>query len=433
MALPKRQVPQRGPLDSSEMNAFIEDVQTEIERVTEIIAETESGLSRRRIDDALSRAAGANGNYQRRHERWVELAAQVPAIIGTSTQQQQIYSFFDTDGVHYIVDDGVGGTTEFPVANRCPVDTKFGQVTLPSNGTKSLFWSATADTEGESLYLPEVRVSYVQQTPVAADKVTASDPRNAFDGSSLDPYLIRAVYPLDADIEEVIFDIYIQVPDKIERRANVLTVEPAPELKCSISQITYSPTAVIPNLPVTGIPTINRNNPISDINPKRWFFPTTNFASLGIRLTSKHYEIENGRKVFYVGFREVGLYLVDWDTTWSNSPGAFTNNGLIVKLEVPKVEGINSAGYFDDITAVYTTREMATSVVAAGTSTGVRVTIFEDDTLGAVAFDSVGGSFPYTVSGNRDHLWMAIELDRNNAAGLVPYLSNLVVNYTIKA
>lgn len=436
----KRQFPHRGALDSSEINAFVEDVAVALERVQEDIAENESELSRRRLDDALSRVAGANGNYQRRRELEVEKANELVDIIGTSNTQKRILSFYDAVNVHSVVDDGSGGTTEFPVARRCPVDTKYGQVTLPVNGFKSLFWSATADDQGESLFLPEVRVGYSELSAIAADKVTASDPRNAFDGSSLDPYLIRAVYSIDADIEEVIFDVNIQVPQDIERRANVLSIEPAPELKCAITSVEYSPTGTVGNTAIPGMPTISRNQPIYDSNPRRWFFPQQNFTALKVRLSSRHFEIENGRKVFYVGLRELGLFLADWDQTWSNTIGAagFSNNGIILRVDLPEVDGISpDTVYFDDLEGLWTNDELAESAGATGTSTGIAAAIYDDDTFSAPIWDSLSDpaldSTPVTVAGSKDHLWIVIELDRNNSAGVVPVLENLVFEYTVKS
>ena len=429
----KRQVPARGPLESHVINQIVEDTQVEVSRIAAKVTETEAELSRRRLDSALSRPAGANGNYQRRWENQVELASELQTIINTSEPQRKVFSFFDSEFVHYKVWDGMTATG-YPVSHRCPVDTTYGQVILPYNGFKSLFWSATGDARSGSLFTPQVTVTRSEMSDVSAARIEASDPRSAFDGSSLDPYLIKAIYDVDTDVEEVRFDINIQVPQAIARQANVLTIEPAPELRCSIAGIQYSPTSVVANTNIPGIPTINDNNPLYDTNPQRFIFNTLFITSLKITLTSKHFSIENGRKVFTLGFREVGLFLVDWDSTWSNSPGSFTNNGLFVKLEIPQVAGITPTNcYFDDIVAVYTNDELAESVNAAGTSTGVRVMVFEDDTLTPVAFDSVGGTFPYTVSGNRDHLWLAVELDRNNTQGRVPTLDSLVVEYTVKS
>lgn len=429
-----RQIPHRGAVNSRDFNLFMDEVKTELDRVSDKVIANEASLDRRRQDDALSRPAGANGNFQRRYEEMVALASEIENIIDTDTEQRQVFSFFDAQHIHYVVDDGVGGTTEYPVANRLQVDANFGQVLLPHNGIRSMFWSANADDETESIYTPDVQASYTEQSAVAADKVETTSIRNATDGSSLDPYLIRAVYDLDTDVEEVKFDITIQVPQEITRQANMLTVECAPELRCAIEDIKYSSNTVTPTTAIPGLPTINRNNPLYDTKPVRFLFNTINITSLKLTLTSKHWVVENGRKVFYLGMRELGLFLVDWDQTWTQPVGAvFTNNGFFIKLELPQIDGITpDVAYFDDIT-IKTSPGLATAeTVGQGTSTGVRVRLFEDDNLNSVAFDSVGGSFPHTMSADKSHVWLAVELDLNNTSGVIPVLESLVAEYTIR-
>lgn len=429
-----KQIPHRGAVNSRDFNLFMDNVKTELDRVNDKVIANEASLDRRRQDDALSRPAGANGNFQRRYEEMVGLASNIENIIDTDTEQRQVFSFFDAQHIHYVVDDGVGGTTEYPVANRLQVDANYGQVLLPYNGIRSMFWSANADDETESIYTPSVESSYTEQSTVAADKIETTSVRNAVDGSSLDPYLIRAVYDLDTDVEEVKFDVTIQVPQEITREANMLTIECAPELRCAIEDIKYSANTVTPTTAIPGLPTINRNNPLYDTKPLRFLFNTINFTSLKITLTSKHWVVENGRKVFYLGLRELGLFLVDWDQTWSQPVGAvFSNNGFFIKLEIPQVDGVTpDVAYFDDIT-IKTSPELATAeTVGQGTSTGVRVRLFEDDNLNSVAFDSVGGAFPHTMAADKSHVWLAVELDLNNTSGVIPILESLVAEYTIR-
>jgi len=429
-----RPIPNRGAVNSRDFNLFMDEVKTELDRVSDIVTVNEAEIDRRRLDDALSRPAGANGNYQRRYEELVGLASDISTIIDTTTKQRQVFSFLDAQHVHHVIDDGVGGTTQFPIANRLTVDSNFGQALLPHNGIRSMFWSANSDDETESIFTPAVESAFTEQSTIAADKVEVTSIRNATDGSSLDPYLIRAVYDINTDIEEVKFDVVIQVPQEISRQANMLTIEPAPELRCSIEDIKHSATTVSPTTLIPGLPTINRNNPIYDTKPLRFLFNTIFITSFKITLTSKHYVIENGRKVFYVGLRELGLFLVDWDQTWVQPVGAvFTNNGFFIKLEVPQVDGITPVNTFLNDIDILTSPELATAeTVGQGTSTGVRIRLFEDDTLSAVDADSVGGGFTHTMVADSDHAWLAVELDLNNTSGVIPLLETLVVDYTLR-
>lgn len=429
-----RQVPTRGPFGARDFNLFMDNVKTELDRLVEKVTQNEASIDRRRQDDAISRPAGANGSSQRRYEELASLAADLALIVDTATTQRQVFSFFDSQHVHYVIDDGMAGTTEYPVANRLQVDSNYGQVLLPHNGIRSMFWSANADDETESIFTPETQAAYVEQSTVAADKIETTSIRNALDGSSLDPYLIRAVYDINTDIEEVKFDIVIQVPQDIVRQANMLTIECAPELRCAVEDIRYSDTTVSPTSLIPGLPTININNPIYDSKPIRFLFNTIFITSIKITLTSKHWVIENGRKVFYVGLRELGLFLVDWDQTWTQPVGAvFTNNGFFIKLALPQVPGITPSNIYLNEIDIKSSPELATAeTVGQGTSTGVRIRLFEDDTLGAVAADSVGGGFPHTMVADTSHAWLAVELDLNNTSGLIPILEALVVDYTVR-
>lgn len=430
----KRQLSYRGPLDSASVNRSLEDFSETLKSLKASLEDIDSELSRRRIDESLGNQDSVFA--ARDKETALELASVLSSIKGTDTTQSQFFSFFDAKNVHYEVEDGIGGSDGYPVSRRCRADTKFGQVTPPFNGIRSMFWSAGVG-EDESVILPSASVGYEEISSQAADFVEATDGRNALDASSRDPYLIRAVYPLDSDVAEAKFNVNIVVPQTIITQANCLTLEPAPELRCGITGVKYSDSALVATTAIPGMDTINNNSPLYDTAPVRYFFDTVSIVSLQVQLSSKHFVVENGRKVFYLGFREVGLYLVEFDQTWTNSPGAFTNNGMFVKLEIPTVAGVTPAStYFDTIEAVDTSGALATGLAPTGTpigtDTGIRVMVFEDDTVSSVVLDSVGGSFPYTVTGSRDHLWLAIELDRNNATGDVPILTGLHVKYTVK-
>lgn len=430
----KIQFPERGPIVSRDLNKFFEDVKEELARLSEQVEEQQSELSRRRLDEALSRAAGAAASAQRKLEEKIKLASEVVDIIDTTTVQTQTHTFFDGDGIHYLVDDGAGNLNGYDINRRCRLESKYGQMSLPINGIKSMFWSPGIDSE-ESVYMPETAISIEELSSQAADIIETTDARNAFDSTSRDPYLIRAVYPLDSDVTEAIFNVNIKVPQDIVRRANVLSLDPVPDGRCFITGIKYSDSALIATTVIPGLPTINVNNPIYDSTSIRFTFDTIDIVSLQIQIGSKHYEIENGRKVFYVGFRELGLFLVDWDQTWSNTT-AFTNNGFFIKLSIPQVEGIApSPAYFNSIEEIAINPAVGTSTVPTGTDTGVRVRIFYDDLLTtAGTWDSISsGPLPFTVPGDTDHVWLAIELDRNNGSGLVPLLTGLEVKYTIKS
>jgi len=434
MNTPLVQFPNRGPIKSKDFNNFIDLISIQLSEMSEKLDANRLGLRRRRVDENIARGAGVNGNYREKYERLVKLASEAGAIVNTSTTQQQIISFLDSYQIHHVIDDTSGGTNEYPVSNRCILDSVFGQVTLPHNGIKSAFWSASGNVDSETIFTPSVEYTYTEVSPVAADKIDVTNIRNALDGSSLEPYLIRAVYDINTDIEEVIFDLVIQVPQEITREANTLTIEPAPELKTQITNIQYSPNTITPNQTIPNTPLINKNNPLYDTKPIRLLFPKQFFTSLGIRLSSKHWAIENGRKVFYVGLRELGLHLIDWDATWSQPVGAaFNNNGFFIKLEVPKVEGISPDVCYLDTINIRTSPELATAEDASlGTSTGIRVRLFEDDDLATVAADSVGGGFPHTVTIDTEYVWLNIEMDLNNTSGRIPVLEALLADYTLR-
>lgn len=431
----RRQIPRRGPISSHDFNETVSEFAEVSARLQESVNETKDQLDRRRIDDALSRGAGAGAWAAAKFDEDLKTADALHAALSASTSVQKRFNFFSADDVHYVVDQG-GSDEGYPLNRRLRLDTRYGQVSLPFNGLKSLFWTPSTEDAGE-VVLPEIQVS-IEDLSSSVGSVETNNERNAFDASSLDPYLIRVSYPLDSDVTEAQFNVNVVVPQELSGVANLLTFEPAPELHCNVTSIKYSDSALIGTLEIPGLPTISVNEPLYEVAPQRFFFASIDVLSLQIQLSTKHFVYENGRKVFYLGFREIGLFEVSLDETWSNTgSGVFTNNGILLKLEIPLLSGIAPVATFDEIVGLRTTPQVSFAVGSGGSDTGVRVRIYDDDALSNEIYDSytdgqISAGSPVTVGSSKTHVWIAIELDRNNLDLVIPVLEGLVMDYTVQ-
>ena len=435
----RRTIPRRGPLNSKDFNEAQSEITELNNEVRERLDRTDQQLDRRRLDDALGRGAGMGSWASAKRDQLLKDAYGLNAALADGTTMQKRFGFFSADYVHYIVDQG-GSDEGYQVLRRLRLDTRYGQVTLPYNGIKSLFWTP-ASSEAGDVVLPEVSVSIEDLSAQTADEVQVNDERNAFNADSLDPFLIRAAYPLDADVEEARFNLNVVVPQEIARTANCLTIEPAPEMRTSIVGVKYSDSALIGTADIPGLPTINRNKPLYDVPPQRFYFEPVDFLSIQVQMATKHFVYEDGRKVFYLGLRELGLFEVSLDETWSHTgPGVFTNNGMLLKLELPIVPGVSPDSVtFDEIVGLKTApdKSLGTTSTSLGTLKGVRVQIYDDDALTNRIYDSLGGSditpgSPVSVGAGKTHVWVSVELDRNNALGLIPVLTGLLIDYTVQ-
>jgi len=431
----RRQIPRRGPINSHDFNEALSSFADAEMRLRERIDDTDRSLDRRRVDDALSRGAGVSAGAELKLKERTAEAYSLWSSLNDETPVEKIYTFYGSDYIHYVVDQG-SSVEGYVRERRLALDTRYGQLTLPFTGVKSAFWTPATEEAGD-IVLEEVQVQ-VQDASSLSARITHNDPRNAFDATSKDPFLIRASYPLNTNIDEVVLDINILLPRSVPKRVNMISLDPAPEMACNIVGIKYSDASIIANNDIPGMPVIDANNPLYDIEPQRFFFDPVEVLSLQIRLSSKSFIYENGRKVFYLGFREVGLFEVDSDATWANTgAGVFTNNGVFVKMELPIVDGISPNVTLDEITGLRTNPQVATVAGASGTNTGVRIRVYEDDALSTQLYDSlldgvVSDASPIVVGGDRTHVWLNIELDRNNALNILPVLKSLLVEYKVK-
>jgi hypothetical protein len=433
----RRQMPYRGPINSRDFNESVSEMAELAATMREMVDEQNMRLDRRSVDALINKGSGTKAWKTYEKQKKIEEALGLWEAVEDETPILKTYSFYDSVGLHYTLDQG-GGTVEgYELQNRLYLDTRYGEVTLPIIGLKSLFWTPTTD-EVDEVVLQDLQVSTQDLSPLAG-VVEKSNYRNAFDSTTLDPFLIRASYPIDSNIDEVTFNINVVVPQSLSRVANMLTIEPSPEIGCHVTGIKYSGSSLVASNDIPGLPIINKNNPLYDTAPVRFIFDPVEVLSLQVQLSTRNFVYENGRKVFYIGLRELGLYEAEFDSNWSNTgAGVFTNNGLLVKLQLPTMQGISPIDVaFDRLVGLRTSQPLSTNTSASGTRTGIRVMVYDDDALSNRIYDSLTDGLlseanDVTVSGDKQHLWIAVEMDRHNVNNVIPILRGMSVKYTVK-
>ena len=224
---------------------------------------------------------------------------------------------------------------------KVQVATTYGQATIPINAIQSRFYGtnlvtgAIVPSEGLSIAVTGVfdkgLGDGLTDYEGATDRLLLDegDPALAFNGVNIDTWIRRLEFPLDSDISEIETELTVRVPPGTNAEGNVITIFPHPLGNVDVTGVYTAPDlgdtfTVIPGFSTT-------NNAL----PDRWFFPAQPVQQVRVRLRQRDWVEENGRKVFYIGAQELGLYLVDWDKTWNVSGTPDTNHSMLTAFEAP--------------------------------------------------------------------------------------------------
>jgi hypothetical protein len=319
-------VPYRGPLDSDRMNAFHEQVHSDLV--------------------ALANQGNANAkgilNYAHTLQRETDGARL------TSLALEKQLSFFHKVtalqgrrvGLWFDLHDGkdVSFLEDSDVSKRASVSTQYGEATVPMNAAESKTYrvaivgsgnvsalqaviSATGDFdkgEGDGPLAYEADGT-VEETPLA----------NCVNGSNLEYWRRRVIFPLESDQSEVEVELTVQLPDQSSIKANVLSLHPYPLGTVDVTGLWIASDlsdsfALVPGFDAE-----------DGIGKRRWFIPPQDVSQVKVRLRQRSWHEENGKKVFEYGLQELGIHLVEWDKTFDAEASQLADNHTFVRRILP--------------------------------------------------------------------------------------------------
>jgi len=228
-----------------------------------------------------------------------------------------------------------------PVNRRAQISSSFGHATIPMNAIESRFYGVNLITQAivpsEGLSVAVTGVFDTGDGQGEIDREGGSErllldegnPQLAFNGVNIDTWVRRIELPLDSDVDQIETQLTVRVPSGTNMQGNLLTVHPHP-----LGSVDITGVYLAPDLADT-FSAIDSFTSVENAGPQRWYFPATQVQQIRLRVRQRDWVEENGRKVFYVGAQEVGLYLVDWDKTWDSAGADTANHSFTTRFDAP--------------------------------------------------------------------------------------------------
>ena len=368
-----------GRIDSAKLSSIFDQMVNDIIGLSEFNTQ----LSAKVDDNALTMYASDRDLRQ----RVMQLSSEVEAlrIAAAEDNADIIYSItmYDSSKVDFLEDS--------TFANRCIIDTVFGDAIIPINGVQPGFWMEAVSTHA-IIPIEDLSIT-VTGTFDNGDGVTNhesggtvnnGEQLNAFNGNNTTRWLRKVSYPLYNDTTEVLCEITIDVPEGASGQANCIYVVPAPSGDVDILGVYTSPDLGNSFSLISGF------EQVDGAGPRRWFFPAQNVQRVKIRMRQRNWIEEDGQKVFYYGAQEIGLMLYEFDKTYNVSNPIEQNHTFVLKQDAPE-------GYvFNEIKSI-TTDPMFTLE-----DPGVRhvhIKVATDLAFTSVLWDSDSDTLPQLTAG----------------------------------
>jgi len=155
------------------------------------------------------------------------------------------------------------------------------------------------------------------------------DPELAFNGTNLDRWVRRVEFELDSDVDSIETQLTVQVPASLNIESNVLSLRPHPNGSVDVTAVFTSADLSESFVQLPGF------SEVENAQGTRWHFPAAQARQVRIWFRQRDWIEENGKKVFYIGAEEIGLFLADWDKTYDEDGELADNHAVLVRLDAP--------------------------------------------------------------------------------------------------
>ena len=316
----------RGPLSSQDYNDFQDSIVHDITNIS-----TAVNTNANKIVNALFQMSSENAYLKRKIEvleQEVNYRQFNNAINGDKTSQ-----YFDLHNSSIIYN-----STSVNFANTASYAARFGEFSLPSNGTENKFYNISL--RNGIVVIPSDLVVEVTNNFDKLDgqgaknyehngTVNTNSPLNAFNGMNDNAWVRTVTFPITSNIQEVECQLTVAVPAGISPIANLTEIVSFPEGSVDILEISTASDL--------GEAFTNVDNFTEQINlkSKRFHFSPRSVEQVRLKLRSKNWSEINGKKVFTYGLQELGLKLIDYSKTHEKGANFGKNITGIIKLNAP--------------------------------------------------------------------------------------------------
>lgn len=335
----RKAFPARGPSSSKELNDHVDQVATDINALALEAAQNEAD-----IRDATKTVLDEMRYLHRRVAQLEQDISHQKMINATNGLRTTIHqSMYKVDNLSFLGSNN---------ALRPIVTPQFGIAHLPSNAVEAKFFSNSiyngdVITPGSlsvtvtPTFIPEGASESVNHE-LGAQKVIEGTPRNAFNGNNRSYWVREVEFPASSDVTEVSVELVATLPSQNNTKSNVLTIHPYPLGSVDIIDISTSPdlTSSFTKLQHNDAPSLT--SPSNNAQQMKYVFPAQDIDQVRVRLRTRNFVEEDGKKIFRLGLQELGLFLVDFEkSSASLSFTAWTaladedNISMVHRLDAP--------------------------------------------------------------------------------------------------
>ena len=405
-----RPLGRRGPFSSQSWDDTMADVRDDMVGLSEQSNKNEASIIS--MSRVLFAEAAASWDHAEKDNERVKASHQISARRGQAIDYFIGLRAF-SGPTHYF-DYGL-----IPVQRRVRLEPIYGQAMLPVNMLQNRFYYL--DPETNMPVVPDELDVAVTGENETGGTVTRGTLKYAFNGNNRDYWIRKVAFPLESDVDYVIAQVDVTVPDLIIDRSNMLVLHPFPLGQLDVLEIKYSTDASEPSI------NLPEFTPVRGVGYARWHFDDIAITKLRVRFRQPNFIEENGQKVFYLGAQEIGLQLMEVDKT-SGESTPVNNNGVICVIEAPDNYKFNYLrGLISSPTYATVTNE-----------TGIRFRIFTDEDLTAQVWDSYNDDdlsvTPVYVGGaDATKIYVLVTMSYLQASDMSPILDWIHATYDLAA
>lgn len=324
-----RPYPYRGHVNSAELQAQQDEIITDLQGIASIANGNAADLL------TLKRLAFNELRALKASRAALNAAFEQIGLAGISYGLPYVY----TNAMHDV--SNIIRISSTPPEHQAAVDLDFGVLLPPRNSSLSMFYDVS--TDDVYTIVPREPVYTIQAVAEYDGEVTPGSPLNAFNGNNYSFWTRKISFPLYSDVAKVEAQIIVDVPRTAD--SNTLQLVPFPYGAVNIDNIEYTTDAgeawkplakLAPEFGEADDNGVIQFTPIKSAAPTIICFQPSGIARLRISFSQDAWIEENGRKTFYYGFQEIGLWYHEWETSadvdiWD----ADKNNNIIFKISAP--------------------------------------------------------------------------------------------------
>ena len=317
----RMRVAKNGRLNSDDINRFVDSTVTDLQNMTNQV-----NINEVSTENALNTVLREMANLKQR-----VLQLENSDVYDREIRAAQNLRVRDFKAMADLKNITFLGTND---ATKPRINTVFGQATLPINAIENKFYTNSI-ISGSIVPISQTLNIEVSSVIDGVDyeaghvKLTEGNPKNAFNGDNQSYWQRKVEFDLNSDVEEVMVDLVVQVPDQANTESNVIYIRPYPVGQVDVVYLGHSAN-------LSGSFTLVSDAIQDNAKDSRYFISTQSVQRIHIRLRQRNWYEENGRKVFSYGLQELGLQLVEFDKTYSASAALADNHTFVTKFSCPE-------------------------------------------------------------------------------------------------